>query len=183
MRREVLTPRLFFNRGRRHLRRELGRLVRQISGGTDPHRNGNGHPARLASPSARQIDRALDVAMETLAQFRRRLSERGREVLAALPADALAFVVLGRPYTLHDAAVNMHIGKKIQDLGILAIPDMLPGGGRQWPTTWNLIYARRSRTAWPPPASSARIPACARWCSPTSAAARTRSPTSSCATS
>lgn len=141
---KVLTPRLFFNRGRRHLRRELGRLVRQISGGTDPHRNGNGHPARLASPSARQIDRALDVAMETLAQFRRRLSERGREVLAALPADALAFVVLGRPYTLHDAAVNMHIGKKIQDLGILAIPqDMLPLAEAGTADTWNLIYARQ----------------------------------------
>ncbi|MDH7570583.1 MAG: acyl-CoA dehydratase activase-related protein, partial [Armatimonadota bacterium] len=81
------------------------------------------HPGRRdGRASARRIERALDVALQTLAEFRRRLAERGSQVLQSLPPESIAFVVMGRPYTLHDAAVNMNIGKKIQDLGILAIP-------------------------------------------------------------
>lgn len=70
---------------------------------------------------------ALKVARETLADFRAWQQARGAEVLRDLPADAVAVVVVGRPYTLWDPRVNMDIAKKIQSLGVLAIPqDYLP---------------------------------------------------------
>ena len=93
--------------------------------------------------SGGDIRRALNTALDTsLASGGVRA--RGEEILRSLPADATAFVVLGRPYTLHDPAVNMHIGKKIQDLGILAIPqDFLPLPQAKAADAWEGLYSRQ----------------------------------------
>ena len=56
----------------------------------------------------------------------------------------MAFIVIGRPYTLWDSALNMDIGKKIQDLGILAIPqDFLPLEAADISDAWPNAYSRQ----------------------------------------
>jgi hypothetical protein len=106
---KILRPRLFFKRGERHLRRVFRELGREL---------GN---------SNAEVEQATEAAFQALRDFRRRAEARGREVIENLGESQRAFIVVGRPYTTYDAAVNMDIGKKIQDLGILAIPlEFLP---------------------------------------------------------
>lgn len=121
-----LTPRLHFKRGRRHLERVFTQVARDLG----------------KSPS--QAKAALEVGLKTLHEFRRRVEKRGAEVLANLPSNQVAFVVIGRPYTLWDPALNMDIGKKIQDLGILAIPqDFLPLEAADISDVWPNAYSRQ----------------------------------------
>ncbi len=122
----VLRPRLFFRRGERHLRR----VFREIG-------------AELGKSRA-EADRATDAGLEALREFRQRVDARGREALESLGEKERAFVVIGRPYTTYDSAVNMDIGRKIQDLGILAIPgDFLPLDREDVSDAWPNAYSRQ----------------------------------------
>jgi predicted CoA-substrate-specific enzyme activase len=121
-----LTPRLQFQLGERHLRKEFARLAQQLG----------------ASPL--EANRAFEVGMEALREFRRWQEQRGREVLDSLKPGDMAFVVIGRPYSVYDNAVNMNIGKKIQDLGILAIPqDFIPLNEEDISDSWPNAYSRQ----------------------------------------
>ena len=123
---KLLRPRFYFNRGEGHVRRVLRELGMELG----------------RSPA--EAEQAADVALAALAEFRRRIDQRGREICESLPADRLAFVVIGRPYTLYDEAINMSIGKKIQDLGILALPmDYLPLEREDTSDAWVNAYARQ----------------------------------------
>jgi len=123
---KYLTPRIFFARGRRHVMCALAEAARQMG---------------KTAPEART---AFEFAEEVLDEFRRRLAQRGREVLESLKPDQMAFVVVGRPYTVHDPAVNMQVGKKIRDLGFLAIPmDFLPVDEADVTDAWPDTYSRQ----------------------------------------
>ncbi len=120
----LLRPRFFFRRGERHLRRVLGELGAQL--GKDKG----------------EVAAAIDAGLQALSKFRAQVQARGREVLAQLGEDQRVFVVLGRPYTAYDRAVNMDIGRKIQDLGILALPlDFLPLEGEDISDAWPNAYS------------------------------------------
>ncbi len=121
-----LTPTLHLKRGRRHLEQVFVALGKQL--GVSPKKS----------------KEALAVGLRVLADFRKKLEARGAEVLRDLKPDQMAFIVVGRPYTLWDPAVNMDIGKKIQDLGILAIPqDFLPLESADISDTWPNAYSRQ----------------------------------------
>ena len=121
-----IAPRLHFKRGRRHLQRVFTQVGKELG------------------RSARESRAAFETGMRALAEFRRRVERRGAEVLASLAPDQMAFVVVGRPYTLWDPVVNMDIGKKIQDLGILAIPqDFLPLYDVDISDHWPNAYSRQ----------------------------------------
>lgn len=123
---KVLSPRLFFKRGERHLRRVFGEIGRQLG------------------KNRAETEAAITAGLEALRAFRKKVEARGREVLENLGEDARAFVVVGRPYTAYDPAVNMDIGKKIQDLGILAIPqDFLPLDQEDISDSWPNAYSRQ----------------------------------------
>jgi len=123
---KYLAPRLHFKRGLKHLRKVFVQIGRELG------------------MSARRSRAAFEVAWKTLQEFRKRVEARGAEVLQSLPDDAVAFVVIGRPYTLWDPALNMDIGKKIQDLGILAIPqDFLPLEAVDISDVWPNAYSRQ----------------------------------------
>ncbi len=123
---KLLRPRLFFRRGERHLRRvfrELGRDLGKSDG---------------------QIGRAIEAGLGALREFRRKAEARGREIMEGLGEDQRAFIVVGRPYTTYDSAVNMDIGKKIQDLGILSMPlEFLPVDEEDVSDAWPNAYARQ----------------------------------------
>lgn len=121
-----ISPVLHFKRGVRHLRKVFRRAGAELG----------------CSP--RESAAAFEVGLKTLQEFRRKVDARGAEVLANLSADQMAFIVVGRPYTLWDPAVNMDIGKKIQDLGILAIPqDFLPLDVVDISDVWPNAYSRQ----------------------------------------
>ena len=121
-----LTPSLHMRLGRRPLEKVFVELGRQL-----------GMPPRKSKA-------ALDVGLRALADFRTKVEKRGAEVLNDLKDDQMAFIVVGRPYTLWDPAVNMDIGKKIQDLGILAIPqDFLPLESADVSDTWPNTFSRQ----------------------------------------
>ncbi|MHB0936458.1 MAG: acyl-CoA dehydratase activase [Armatimonadota bacterium] len=87
---------------------------------------------------------ALKVARQTLDDFRAWQKQRGKEVLKSLTPDDVAVVVVARPYTLWDPRVNMDIAKKIQDLGIPAIPqDYLPLESVDITDIWKNTYSRQ----------------------------------------
>ena len=86
----------------------------------------------------------------------RRVQSVGPRSCDDLPEGQMAFVVIGRPYTLWDPALNMDIGKKIQDLGILAIPqDFLPLEDADISDVWPKPIRGRSRRSWRRRGSSA----------------------------
>ncbi len=121
-----LTPHLHFKRGIKHLRRVFVEMGRDLG------------------KSSAVSKGAFEAGLKALQEFRRGVEKRGSEVLANLPPDQVAFVVIGRPYTLWDSAVNMDIGKKIQDLGILAIPqDFLPLEAADISDYWPNAYSRQ----------------------------------------
>ena len=121
-----LTPTLHLNRGRKHLERVFTEVGKQLG------------------RSKKQSVAAMEVGIKALADFQRSVEQRGAEVLREMPRDQMAFIVVGRPYTLWDSAVNMDIGKKIQDLGILAIPqDFLPLESADISDAWPNAYSRQ----------------------------------------
>lgn len=121
-----LAPTLHFKRGHKHLERVFVEVGKQLG-------------KRPGESKA-----ALETGLKTLRDFRRKVEARGAQVLTELPAGQMAFIVIGRPYTLWDPVVNMDIGKKIQDLGILAIPqDFLPLESVDITDVWPNAYSRQ----------------------------------------
>lgn len=121
-----IAPALHFKRGVRHLRK----VFEQVG-------------VQLGRPRA-ESRAAFEVGLRTLREFQKAVEKRGAEVLAGLDPKQVAFIVVGRPYTLWDPALNMDIGKKIQDLGILAIPqDFLPLEAADISDVWPNAYSRQ----------------------------------------
>lgn len=121
-----LTPSLHFQQGKPQVKRAFTEL------------------ALTLGKTKREANQAFEKGLEALKSFRQIIDERGRQVLADLPSDNLAFVVLGRPYTLWDPAVNMKVAGRILDLGVLAIPqDFLPLNDMDITDTWEFVYSRQ----------------------------------------
>ncbi len=72
----------------------------------------------------KMVDSALSQAFETQKRFRQRLIEAGREALATLDRESKpGIVIIGRPYNVHDAGVNLNVAKKLRDYyGVNCIP-------------------------------------------------------------
>ncbi len=119
---EYLTPRLFFKRGKRHVKGVLTDLGKGLG------------------KTAEEVERALDAAYETQHSFRKGVAERGEEILANL-GEQRAAVVFARSYA-YDNLLNMNISKKLQQMGILAIPsDFLYDSSINITDSWSNFYA------------------------------------------
>ncbi|MCE5198393.1 MAG: acyl-CoA dehydratase activase [Armatimonadota bacterium] len=121
-----ISPVLHFKRGKKHLEKAFVQAGAELG------------------KSASECRAALNVGLDVLREFRRWQEKRGAEVLSGLEPNQMAFIVIGRPYTLWDPCVNMDIGKKIQDLGILAVPqDFLPLEVVDISDHWPNAYSRQ----------------------------------------
>jgi len=104
----LLSPVIYFGRGRKELRRSLQPLKRELG------------------VSALALERALRRGLEAQATFYRRLQARGRDILEKLKPGEVAMVIVSRPYNGFDPGVNLNLPRKLRQLGVLAIPmDML----------------------------------------------------------
>jgi len=120
----ILSPTFFFDRGERHVKRVMRELASQLG------------------KSAGEAQKAYETARKTLQSFREKIQARGREVLESLKDGQTAFVIIGRPYAVHDRAVNMDVAKKVLDEGYLPIPlDYLPLGDFDTSSSWPNIYS------------------------------------------
>jgi predicted CoA-substrate-specific enzyme activase len=106
---EVLSPVIHFNQDTSGLKREFHRLGKDL---------GRGRSA---------VDRALKAALGAQETFRKRLLQRGSEVLDGLGPNETALVIVGRAYNTTDSGMNLEIPQKLRDMNVIAIPfDMLP---------------------------------------------------------
>ena len=106
---KVLEPVFHMQWGRKHTDGKLRKLARQVG---------------KRGPAVEAAIRAAHKAQET---FRRRMEKRGAELLAELPDDKPALVLISRPYNGCDPGLNLRIPEKLGELGAVAIPlDFLP---------------------------------------------------------
>jgi predicted CoA-substrate-specific enzyme activase len=106
---KMLSPVLYFGQGNRRLRQGLRDLCKELG------------------VSTFKLNRAMLKAQKAQQAYYERLSNRGREILAALPPDGLLMVLIGRPYNALDPGMNLNLHRKLRQLGVLALPmDFLP---------------------------------------------------------
>jgi predicted CoA-substrate-specific enzyme activase len=78
-------------------------------------------PAGL-KPERVQLERAIAKAWARQMEFRRKLTETGREILAGIDPSEPVWIVTGRPYNLYDERLNLQLGKQLAKIGIKAFP-------------------------------------------------------------
>ena len=101
-----LAPYIVFREGPAHVRRELRALCAPLG------------------VKGRVVDSALGAAYGAQRDFQDRLIAAGRRVLETLrAAGEPGIVIIGRPYNVHDAGVNLGIARKLRDYyGVNCIP-------------------------------------------------------------
>lgn len=67
-----------------------------------------------------RVDEAYQKAKEYYHKFKKRLQEKGGQLLNSHPG--VKFIVLGRPYNIYDSYLNMNLFAHLRKLNILAIP-------------------------------------------------------------
>jgi predicted CoA-substrate-specific enzyme activase len=73
-------------------------------------------------PDMPRLQEAVRKAWDRQAAFKKRLVERGREVLDSTPSAEPVWIVTGRPYNLYDERLNLQLGRQLARLGIKAVP-------------------------------------------------------------
>jgi predicted nucleotide-binding protein (sugar kinase/HSP70/actin superfamily) len=103
---KFLTPLVRFREGRGSVARELTQFFKT-----------RGH-------SGRKIAQATQAAFAAQDRFGASLLDAGREAMATLErTGAPAVVLIGRPYNVHDAGVNLSVGYKLRDYyGVNCVP-------------------------------------------------------------
>jgi predicted CoA-substrate-specific enzyme activase len=112
----LFAPTLHFRRGPEYVRQTLRSAMKAF-----------GVPARA-------VDEAVGEAYKAQTEFRGRLMVAGADALSTLEEhDELGIVLVGRPYNIYDAGVNMDIPAKLRRYyGVNIIPlDFLPTWGRE----------------------------------------------------
>ncbi|MEW6103973.1 MAG: acyl-CoA dehydratase activase [bacterium] len=91
--------------------------------------------------SPERVKKALDIAHSVQEEFRKRIKERGKEILSSL--DNRAIVLIARSYNGNDCGLNLELPRKLRDLGVLAIPmDFLPLDSVDISVDWPNMYWR-----------------------------------------
>ena len=113
-----------------HLDRGLNETIRELAG-----------MAGQLGATRRELRAALKAATRAQMRFAQALEARGRDVLALLPEDATAIVMVSRPYNGCDRGLNLDLPVKLRDLGVLAIPmDFLPLASVDLAQDWWHMY-------------------------------------------
>lgn len=105
-----LTPTLHFRYFERALKKELSAFMKEKFG--------------IPESKTRKV---IEIADAVQVKFEESVQRRGKEVLANLPKDKKALVILGRPYNTTDPLLNLRLVEKLINLNTLPIPvDFLP---------------------------------------------------------
>jgi predicted CoA-substrate-specific enzyme activase len=105
-----LTPTLHFRYFERALKKELSGFMKE----------------KFGIPESK-TNKVIDIADAIQVKFEDAVRQRGKEVMANLPKDKKALVILGRPYNTTDPLLNLRLVEKLINLNTLPIPvDFLP---------------------------------------------------------
>ncbi|HEY3297138.1 MAG TPA: acyl-CoA dehydratase activase-related protein, partial [Armatimonadota bacterium] len=89
------------------------------------------------------VARAVQAAETHLLQFHEKMEARGREILDDIKPGEKAVVVIGRAYNTCDPGANLEIPRKLNKMGVRAIPmDFLPLDSVTLPEDWKNMYWR-----------------------------------------
>jgi predicted CoA-substrate-specific enzyme activase len=115
---------------------QLGYRTRRIA--RELHRSLSG----VVDASPRRVRRAFARALAVQRRFEATCRSLGEERIQELNASGeMGIVVLGRPYNLNDAVLNLELPQKIGEKGISVIPlDCLPGDVRELDPEWQGMY-------------------------------------------
>jgi predicted CoA-substrate-specific enzyme activase len=121
---KIMSPSIFMAKEKENLKVQMRKIGRELGKETG------------------EIASAIAAALEAQEEFERMRRERGQEMLKTLKKDNEAVVVIGKPYNVHDLALNLNIAKKLRHLGMLAIPfDLLPLDRVELPSHYsNLVW-------------------------------------------
>ncbi len=116
---KLLTPPVLFNSGAGDFVKSMGPIKKILGRGDDA------------------LESAYHEARKAQEDFHRKLRARGEEVLGQFKGKGLqVWAVLGKPYNVHDAFLNLNLGRHLQKLEVLALPiDFIPSKGnalRDW---------------------------------------------------
>ncbi|MEW6482858.1 MAG: acyl-CoA dehydratase activase [bacterium] len=88
-----------------------------------------------------RVKKALNIAYNVQSEFRKRIEERGKEILSSL--DNRSIVLIARSYNGNDCGLNLELPRKLRDLGVLSIPmDFLPLDTVDTSVDWPNMYWR-----------------------------------------
>jgi len=105
----LLRPAIHFHRERFNLEDEMIKVARRLG------------------KTKKEAKTALCAGFRALSRFNKRLRERGQDIFSNLDKYSFPLVVVGRPYTLGDPAINVDLPKMILKTGAFPIPiDYLP---------------------------------------------------------
>jgi predicted nucleotide-binding protein (sugar kinase/HSP70/actin superfamily) len=113
---KFLSPLVQFRLGKKFVTREMQRFLATT---------------KLGIPASR-IAAAMDKAYEAQDRFRTTLQQAGQDAVDKLiRSDAMGIVIVGRPYNIHDAGVNLSLAAKLREYyGVNCVPiDMLDTSG------------------------------------------------------
>jgi len=106
---KIVSPSIFMAKEKENLKREMEKIGREFGKGT------------------KEIASAIAAGLKAQGEFENIRRQRGQEILETLTKDNEGVVIIGKPYNVHDLALNLNIAKKLRHLGRLAIPfDLLP---------------------------------------------------------
>lgn len=87
--------------------------------------------------SKREIRSALVAGEDSYFEFKRRVRDKGKEVLDLLKNKSRGIVIVSRPYSAFDEEMNLRLAKKISNYGFLPVPmDFLPLPDKDLSETW-----------------------------------------------
>jgi hypothetical protein len=111
--------------------------------GVDPLKGDNSvlDMGRRLGKTPGEVRAAMEKGLQALARFQRAMHDRGREVLASLPPDQRAIVIVSRAYNGCDSGANLEIPRRLRHMGVWAIPlDYLPLDGHPLPDEYSNMY-------------------------------------------
>lgn len=74
-----------------------------------------------------EVYQAIEKAFSEYKRFKYLLRQKGENLLKGIPSDAVALVLIGRPYNTCDRVISMDISTKLRNLGFLVLSiDYLP---------------------------------------------------------
>jgi predicted CoA-substrate-specific enzyme activase len=103
-----------------------------------------------------RMEKAFYRAYQAQKEFSEKIVQRGREILEDRPEkQSPKWIVLGKPYNIHDTFLNMNLSRHIQRIGVSAVPqDFIPLDD----------YDRESWPGMPPWDYSQKMIKAALWC-------------------
>ena len=107
---KFLTPTVRFRQGRQRVAAELQEFFASLAGS--------------ARVGGRTVARAVEAGFDAQDRFRVALHQAGRRALQALQSrNSTGIVLVGRPYNVHDAGVNLSVAYKLREnYGVNCIP-------------------------------------------------------------